>query len=314
MARTILEIAQEAAERYNTAPRPTTLFGTNDRIAKILRIAAADTLAEYIRTAHWKGMSEVHSTWAFTTVEGRYVYPLPPDFKRTIPRTEQREGWPMGLVGPAHPATWAAWVTGMAASVAPMGWRIRNNAIWIEPPPAGEELVTIDYISRYPVVSLIREGDVDTTRRPPEVIAPLVPRDGFLSVNTAYGVPSDDDALYGGALGYGQGTYGDDIYSELRRIQQNTELTPLFQVRRPSFMADTDTTAFEDDHFLSLGMTMRLRIGLGKDYAEVGADYEAEIEVKQSADAGSGAPIRIGCDDDYDIEAIPLGGSRWLVG
>jgi hypothetical protein len=314
MARTILAIAQEAAERYNTAPAPDKLFGTNNRIAKILRAAAADTIQEYIRTAHWQGMSELHSTWAFTTVAGRYAYPLPPDFKRTIPRTEQREGWPMGLVGPAHPATWAAWVTGMAASVAPMGWRIRNNALWLEPPPAAEELVTIDYVSRYPVVSLINDDDIDNTRVPAEVIAPLVPRDGFLAINTDIGVPSDDDALYGGAQGYGQGTYGSDIFNELRRIAPSSTLAPLPQVRRPAFTADTDMPAFEDDHFLSLGMTMRLRIGLGLDYAEVGAEYEAEMEVKQSSDAGTGRPIRIGCDDDYQIEAIPLGGTNWLVG
>lgn len=314
MARTILEIAREAAERYNTAPAPDKLFGTSNRIAKILRTAAADTIAEYIRTAHWKGMSELHSTWAFSTVGGRYAYPLPPDFKRTIPRTEQREGWPMGLVGPAHPATWAAWITGGAASVAPMGWRIRNGAIWIEPPPAGEELITIDYISRYPVVSRMWPTDIDNTRIPVEVIAPLVPRDGFLSVNTDIGVPSDDDALFGGEQGYGQGTYGNDIFNELRRIQPASELTPIPQVRRPAFVADTDKPAFEDDHFLSLGMTMRLRIGLGMDYSEVGAEYESEMEVKQSTDAGSGAPVRIGYEADDLTEALPIGNGRWLVG
>ena len=49
MARSILEIAQEAAERDKTAPAPAQLFGTNDRVARILRVAAKDTMRDLMR-------------------------------------------------------------------------------------------------------------------------------------------------------------------------------------------------------------------------------------------------------------------------
>ena len=136
MGRRILDIAVEAAERDATAPAPTTLFATNNKVAKILRIAARDTLREYLRASDWIGLSEHHATWAFVTHPGRFAYPLPPDFLRLIPNTEHRGGWPMGLVGPATPQAWAHWLFG-GGGTAPvqMGWRIHNGAIWVEPTP-----------------------------------------------------------------------------------------------------------------------------------------------------------------------------------
>ena len=57
MARTILAIAQEAANRENTAPPPATLFGTNDRVARILRVAIHDTMRDVMRSSVWSGSS-----------------------------------------------------------------------------------------------------------------------------------------------------------------------------------------------------------------------------------------------------------------
>ena len=178
MARTILEIAQSAAERDVTAPAPSALFGTNDRIARALRSAAYDTMREYLVVSNWVGLSEFQSTWVFALRPGVFAYPLPPDFNRIIPNTEQRNGWPLGLVGPTSPQSWAAWLYGQAAVSAPMGWRIRNNSIVIEPTPQAEELVVIEYITRYPVVSPVKSGDYDFSTTPPSTIDPVVPRDG----------------------------------------------------------------------------------------------------------------------------------------
>lgn len=313
MARTILQIAQGAAERYATAPAPSKLFGTNDRNARILRQAAYDTIREYLRTHHWVGLSDHHSTWAFSTVPGRYAYPLPPDFLRTIPMTAQREGWPMGLVGPASPESWSHWITGQSAVVAPMGWRIRNGALYIEPTPASAELVTIDYISKFPVVSDIQEADIDISKSPPAIIAPAVFRDGYLAVERGIGTNgTDETGQYDQPPGFDVGKYGESIFEALKRGHPMSEIAPLAQVRRAEFSADADTPAFDDDHFLSLGMTMRLRIGLGLDYSEVGAEYEEEMEIKAATDAGAGAATKAGPYDDCDV--LPLGSGRWLVG
>lgn len=315
MARTILEIAQEAAERDATAPAPAKLFDTNNRIARVLRQAAKDTLREYLRASNWQGMSEFHSTWVFALHPSRYAYPLPPDFLRIIPRTEQRNGWPMGLIGPASPQAWAAWIHGGSAVAAPMGWRIRNNAIFIEPTPTASELVAIEYISRYPVVSEIRDGDYDLTLTPVQTNAPIVPRDGWLSItDNGLVVPSDDNgAEYDLGPGYDDGDWQDDPFAVLRRIAPTSIVDPLPEVRREEFTADTDKPAFEDDYLLSLGMTFRLRRSMGMAFAEHAAEYEEEMALKAATDAGAGAAFRLGNEYDRFQGQVPLGGSRWLV-
>lgn len=315
MPRTILEIAQEAAERDATAPAPSKLFGTNDRIARILRGAAKDTLREYLRASNWQGLSEFQSTWVFGLQSGKFAYPMPPDYLRMIPNTEQRDGWPLGLVGPASPQVWADWLFGTASVVAPMGWRVRNNVLWIEPPPTKAELVAIEYISRYPVVSEIRSGDFDLSLDPPQTYAPIVPRDGHLSLLDASLVTKDDpdDAEYLTGPGFGVGEWPSDPMEILRRLNPVSSEAPLPEVRRPEFEADTDKPAFDDDYMLSIGMTFRLRRALGLPYAEHAAEYEDEMEMKASSDAGGQRTFSLNSDAYSDAEQVPLGNGRWLI-
>lgn len=315
MARTILEIAQEAAERDATAPAPAALFGTNNRIARILRAAAKDTMREYLRVSNWQGLSEFHSSWVFALQPGRYAYQLPPDYLRIIPNTEQRNGWPLGLVGPATPQAWASWLYGGAATAAPMGWRIKNNLLWIEPVPTSTELVVIEYISRYPVVSAIQSGDYDLTLDPIQTNAPVVPRDGHMSLPDATLVTEDapDDFVFGAGPGYDDGAWPTDPFEVLRRLHPMSAVAPLPEVRRPEFTADTDYPAFDDDYILSLGMTFRLRRSLGMPFVEHAAEYEAEIEMKSATDAGGARDFRLGREANVSVGQVPLGGGKWLV-
>ncbi|MBK8772894.1 MAG: hypothetical protein IPM06_21025 [Rhizobiales bacterium] len=314
MARTILEIAQEAAKRDATAPAPVALFSTGNKIATILATAAQDTMREYLQKIDWQGASELTSTWVFALIPGRYAYPLPPDYLRMIPNTENRGGWPLGLIGPASPQSWAAWIYGGASAPVQMGWRIRNGAIWFDPTPASNELIAIEYVSRYPVVSEIRVGDYDDTQRPPVCIAPFVPRDGYLTLPEDFDITGETEGqgVYDGPPGYDVAVYGKDTWEVLKRISRHSGIAPLPQVRRPYFEADTDKPAFDDDHLLSLGMTYRLRRSLGKDYAEIAAEYEAEMEIKAATDAGGARAFRIGGNGDF-CDTAPLGGGRWLI-
>lgn len=315
MARTILEIATEAAERESTAPPPITLFGNNSRIARSLRHACKDTMREYLRMSGWQGHSELHSTWTFSTVPGRAFYPMPPDFLRAIPRTEHRNGWALGLVGPASPEAWAMWLSGGGAVAAPMGWRIRNNMLMLEPAPAAVELVSIDYVSRYPVVSGIRPGDYDLTAKPITTVSPIVPRDGWLNLQATSDVVTvaEDDALFeDGDVGYEVGTWPDEIWEILRRVNPLSAVPPVPMVRRPEFTADTDMPAWDDDYLLSLGMTFRLRRSLGLDFTESAAEYEAEMDTKANSDASAARAFRLG-NSDETADAWPLGNGKWMV-
>lgn len=314
MARSILAIAQEAAEREATAPAPASLFGTNDRIAKIVRGAAKDTTRDLLRRSSWWGLSEWHATWVWATQPGRYAYPLPPDFLRVIERTEQRGGWPLGLVGPATPQAWAAWMFGGAAT-AGMGWRIRNGLLWLEPVPTAAELVAIDYVSRYPVVSAVRAGDYNLATTPLQTFVPFVPREGWLALpddSLLAEEAADDGRFEGEDPGWDEGTWAQEPHEVLRRLYPLSAEAPLPQVRRPEFAADGDQPAFEDDYLLSLGITFRLRRALGLPFAEQAAEYEHEMMVRLAEDAGGARSFRLG-GEAAPCDALPLGGGRWLV-
>lgn len=314
MARGILDIAKEAAERDNTAPAPATLFGTNDRISKLLRGAAHDTIREIMRKTTSRGLSDLHSTWGLVLQPGVYAYDLPPDFLRIIPNTEHRGGFPLGLVGPATPQAWSAMVYGGGiGNVVSMAWRIRNNLIIFDPTPTAQELVTIDYISRYLVVSPVVSGDYDMSEYPPQAVAPVVPRDGALDGDASEVIyEAQSDFEYEAAPGWDAAVWTAEMSEILRRVNPLATVGAIPQVRRETFTADTDFPAFADDHVLSLGMTMRLRRGLGLAYAETAAEYEEEMEMKFATDAGGVRPFLIGgCDDTADV--MPLGGGRWMV-
>lgn len=315
MNRTILDIAVEAAERDATAPAPTKLFDTNDRIARIMRGAAKDTLREYLRSSEWQGLSEFHSTWVFALHAGRYSYPMPPDFLRLIPKTGQRNGWSMSVIGPASPQVWASWVYGSSGAVSSMGWRIKNNVMFIQPTPTQSELVVIEYISRYPVVSEIRAGDFDMTLDPPQTYAPIVPRDGQLDVaRTAFDLTQPTlPGQYDLPPGWDIAQWAADPMEYLRRINPLSAVAPLPEVRRPEFEADTDRPAFDDDYLLSLGMTWRLRRALGLPFTEHAAEYEEELAMKGATDAGGARGFRIGVDEHAGGCQYPLGDGRWMV-
>lgn len=313
MARSILDIAKEAAERDNTAPAPTSLFNSNTKIAKVLRHAAKDTMRDVMRRTGYSGLSEFHSTWVFALQPHRFAYPLPPDFLRMIPNTEHRGGWPLGLIGPASPQAWASWIFGGAVTAVEMGWRIRNGAIFFEPTPTVAELVTIEYISNYPVVSNVTAQDYDFSTSPPTCLSPLVPRDGYMNIEGLNLTPAvENQGVYDGPPGWDIAVFGPEVSEILRQINPQSGIAPFPQVRRPEFETDADKPAFEDDYILSLGMTFRLRKALGLDYAEAAADYELELEQKLAHDAGGARSIRMGgCGADYDT--YPVGGGKWLV-
>lgn len=317
MSRTILEIAQEAAERDATAPAPKGLFGTNDRIARILRQAAKDTLREYLRSSGWQGFSEFHSTWVFALQPRQYAYPLPPDFLRIIPGTEQRNGCPLNTIGPASPQTWARWIGGgmVTSTSSPMGWRIKNNALWIEPTPTEPELVTIEYISRYPVVSEMREGDFNLTLIPPQTLAPIIPRDGHLvlSESDRQIFAGSNDVTFADTPGYDFSVWPIDPLESLKRISPTSSTGITVQVRRPEITADSDRLVFDDDFALSLGLTFRLRRSLGLPFHEHAAEYDEELAIKAATDAGNARVFRLGDGEEAPRGQHPLGNGRWIV-
>ena len=312
MARTILEIAVEVCDRA-TVNCPTTLFDTNDRIARNLRVAAKDTLRDLMRDAMKNGLQGFHSQWVFAVKPGIYAYPLPPDFYKMIPGTEQRNRWPLGILGPVTPQTWSNWLSGLAYTAVPMGWRISNNLIHFEPPPTQEEVVIIEYLSRYPVARDATEADLAPVDGFLQPIAPLIPRDGYIGADSLGAV------IGSGASTWGTGTWGTAVFGstpakELRRIPTKAGETafPNYQVRAENFTADTETSALDDDHVLSLGMTWRLRKGLSMPYAEAKDEYEREKNVFLANDASRGRTLTFG-DDGPKNEIEPLGGGNWAV-
>lgn len=313
MSRTLLEIAHEAMDRDNTGSRPTTLFGTNDREARIIRQAAKDTMRDIMRSSSWRGLSELTSTWVLALKAGTFAYPLPPDYLRTVQNTEHRNGWPLGLIGPATPQCWAAWMSNGVTVPTSMSFRIRNDILMIHPTPAADELVTMEYISSWLVVADVQAGDYDG-ETPPNPRAGVVPRDGHMEGNVSELVyqGTENDFAYEVEPGYDAAAWSLELYEILARINPMSQIAPRPQVRKPEFSADTDMPALRDDYLLSLGITWRYRNALGKEHSEQKNGYYAELEMKQAADAGGVQNIPLG-RSRHEVGTLPLGNGKWLV-
>ena len=310
MTRTVIELATEVCDRV-TVNTPTQIFDTNDKISRILRVAIKDTLRDIMRNAMKNGLSGFNSQWVFAVKPGVYAYRLPPDFYKMIPGTEQRNRWPLGILGPVNPQTWSNWLAGLAYTAVPMGWRIKNNLIHFEPPPSEEEIIIIEYLSRYPVARDVTDDDLEPVdgRLTPKL--PLIPREGYVG-DTAYNAVERTYTSKWGSAVWGSSNWGPTAASELRRIPVNSTKYPAFQVRAAEFTADTDTCAIDDDHVVSLGMTWRLRKGLSMPYAEAFDEYEREKDVFLSNDGSRGRTIVFG-DNTAVNEIEPLGEGRWMV-
>lgn len=312
MARTIKDIAIEVCDRA-TVNAPDTLFETNDRIARILRVAAKDTLRDIMKSAMKNGLSGFQSQWVFATKPNIYAYRLPPDFYKMLPGTEQRQRWPLGILGPVTPQTWSNWVSGLQYTAVPMGWRIKNNLIHFEPPPTDAEIVVIEYLSRYMVARNATDDDLAPVDGYLQPIAPLIPREGYIADGALDAVDISGNSVWGSET-WGTSVWGETPAEQLRRIPASSSSTdfPAYQVRAEDFTSDTDTCALDDDHVVSLGMTWRLRKGLSMPYAEAYDEYEREKDVFLANDASRGRTFGFGeCGPVDDI--APLGDGRWML-
>lgn len=313
---TILEIAREAAERALVAAPPK-LFGANNRNARILRVAANDGLRDLMRAFGSKMMDDLHAQWVFKLQPGVFRYDLPPDYHSMIPGAETRQGWPMGLIGPVTPQTFAKWLAGYSIGTSPFGWRIRNGMIQVEPTPAAEETIVIDYISKYRV--LVKAGDVEFegSGLTPSNSGPYVPRDGHIVVDD-FGTDAAKwgSAMWGSAVWGYPGGVTEDIANIFKRDHLPFGFGPVLgsQVlyRRNRFERDTDIPVIRDTHLLSLYMTYRLEKGLKIPFADSQMNYELEKSSVLGNAGGGARDIPLGHDACED-EVFPLGDGNWML-
>ena len=317
MPRTILQIAQEAAERA-ILPAPSVLFGSNDRISRILRVAAIDTMREIMDAADRNGLSDFASTWVFELEPDKFLYDLPPDYQGVIPGTEHRNNWPVGLLGPVGPIGWSNWLNNVTVPTTPYGWRIRGNKLAIEPIPTARELIQIDYKSRYAVKVALSDMLAANKIGDNFPRLPFIPMEGHIKYASSsawgsgeWGVAKwgDFDPASGGTL--------QDFMTGLRRELADGSLGWTTQTgpyaRKEFFDADTDLPAFDDDHVLSLGMTWRLEKGMSKDYADNMDRYYRRLQVQLADDAGGGRDISLE-KSRGTLEQVPLDNNgNWVV-
>jgi hypothetical protein len=312
VAKTIKEIADEVCDRV-TVNAPSTIFGTNDRIARLIRTGAKDTIREMMREAGRNGVSGFRSQWAFATRPNTYAYQLPTDFYRMIPNSEQRGKWPLGILGPVSPQTWSNWIAGSESVAVPMGWRIKNNLFHLEPPPKQAEIIIIEYLSRFMVVRNATDDDLEPVGGYLQPKVPLVPREGFLSSDALDTVPTSNASQWGTAT-WGSTVWGSLPEYELRRIPTTTDETdfPAYQVRAEEFTKDEDMSALDDDYVLSLGISWRLQRGLRMPYNDLRDEYNRELEGFLAHDATEGRDVIFGEDRPHN-EIEPLGGGNWII-
>lgn len=146
--RTLLTIGQEAARRAGL-PAPSTIYSNNEKAARLILIAADDTVREVREAAAnndgW-GSQQVGGT--ITTISGRAYYDLPSDYEALIPGASFINGNPMWFMGPTDPYAWRAEEAGVGVRPAPYRWRIRGAQMFLQPTPSSEMSIYFEYLSR----------------------------------------------------------------------------------------------------------------------------------------------------------------------
>jgi len=316
--RTILEICQDAAERAGLAA-PGKIFGSNDKRARRLRVAATDTMREMSRFGDSEGWSDLRSEWIFTITPGNFSYPLPQDFLRIVPGTMQRENWPLGVLGPTNPITWALWRNGVTRPYSPYGWRVANGRLFLEPPGETNEILRWEYQSKYLVVRDATLADYIQMPSPDEQSF-YIPKVGIVPIEGELSVPPSHITEVSGKSytgGWEVGTWENDKWDGLLGLYYGCfrREAPLqnSRVRAPNFTADTDRPAFSCEDVISLGITWRVLRSLNKPYAEEMREFMEAMRFCRAVDGAGPSEIKLG-DYHEGREAYPLvNGDKWVI-
>lgn len=133
----------------------TTNFGiSGNNIAPFAQIISVDSPTQVTMNLPATGSS------TDSLVFGQVQYPLPSDWLKQIPQTEwdRSNRWP--LLGPQSPQDWQSFKSGIVYAGPRLRFRIVQNTIAVNPPPASNLNLAMEYISNAWVV------DASGTKKP----------------------------------------------------------------------------------------------------------------------------------------------------
>lgn len=142
----LLTICQNAADEAGF-PRPSTIVGNTDQLARQLLAMAKATLEDLGRK-EWPILQREHS---FATVAGTDDYTLPTGFKRLIVDTAYVATEYYKMRASMSPSEWQARRNEMASATGRYGLRVygQPSKIWLTPEPTTVETVLFEYVTLY---------------------------------------------------------------------------------------------------------------------------------------------------------------------
>lgn len=141
----LLTICQNAADEAGY-PRPSTIVGNTDQLARQLLAMAKATLEDLGRK-EWPILQRVHT---FSTVVSTDDYSLPSDFKRLIVDTAYIATEYYKMRASMSPSEWQARRNEMASATGRYGLRVfgQPSKIYVTPDPTTVETVLFEYITK----------------------------------------------------------------------------------------------------------------------------------------------------------------------
>lgn len=148
MARTFLELVQQAANELGI-PEPSQIIGnTDDTARQLLALAIREGKDFSTRAKNQGGWQALHKEYTFTTVNGTNSYALPSDFEYFVQRTFYDNAYKWELIGPITAQEKQVLRYGVIASGPRRKFYIRNNLMYLDPTPAATgDLIAYDYYS-----------------------------------------------------------------------------------------------------------------------------------------------------------------------
>lgn len=152
----LLTIAQRVADAVGL-PRPNSVAGSTDQLARQMFSLANDTLEE-LGKMDWP---QLDTTYSLNTVVNQIPYPLPDDYARFATDTAFVTSEYYSLRGSLTPKEWALRRNGMAQYLGLLRYRVFGYPATLQfvPAPQTVQNVTIEYLSNFLVL-----GN-DNTRR-----------------------------------------------------------------------------------------------------------------------------------------------------
>jgi hypothetical protein len=146
MAKTFMQLVQNAIDEIGSITTPSFIIGNTDQNAKQILALSNREAQEFSRLADsFGGWQALRKDYTFPLVNTVETYALPSDYRFMLPNTIWQTAFRWQLLGPLSRQEWNVLEYGLTPAGPRMRFMIENNLIYINPTPSSTLLGNVAY-------------------------------------------------------------------------------------------------------------------------------------------------------------------------